>query len=281
MTTISWDPVLRWPFYLQRTAAFSCISEVRSELKSPARKNVVVNINSEYTSEIVQEAVARREWCTIVDPAVAESAADGETKTYQFCEFELIDWAKVVNGKQNASAYVVRKGLSRKAQLALQSRKYIAKHPPCLLKKAMPFTVTVETWDAFEDDMRMDFGMGAVATFDAPGLMAQTSLAQKLAWTLEDVRETMADPARKDWLWILKPSVINKGADIAVISSWEMLLDKLEEVSDIREWVLQKYISNPLTIEGYKFHIRVYVLCVGALQVYVYEDMLLLLAAHK
>lgn len=32
---------------------------------------------------------------------------------------------------------------------------------------------------------------------------------------------------------------------------------------------------------GHKFHLRVYVLCVGALRVFVYEKMLILIAAHK
>jgi tubulin--tyrosine ligase len=275
-----WDPVLRWPFALKKTSAFSCL-DIAKNAKPPSKKKVVVNINSEYTREIVLVAVASREWCTVLPPSdTPAAAADGEA-IYGFCEFELINWEQVVNGKQYASAYVVRKGLSRKAQLALQARRYISKNPSCMLKTAMPFTVTIETWDAFEADVRMDFGMGAVATFDSPGFASQTSLAQKLAWTLEDVKDAMALPERADWLWILKPSVTNKGADIAVIPSWEALLDKLEDVPDIREWVLQKYIPNPLTVEGYKFHIRTYVLCVGALQVYVHEDMLLLLAAHK
>ena len=47
-----------------------------------------------------------------------------------------------------------------------------------------------------------------------------------------------------------------------------------------REWVLQRYIEKPLLLRGHKFHIRTYVLCVGALKVFVFEKMLLLLAAH-
>lgn len=274
----AWESVLRWPLHIQKTKSFSCIDFVKKHKLNPSEKSVIVNITSEYTSEIVHNAVARRRWCSLMQPQVIAASAG---KVYQICEFEMIDWAGVVNGKQNASAYVVRKGLSRKAQLALQCRKYVSKHPSCSLKSAIPFTIVVETWDAFEEDMRIDFGMGGVATFNAPGLMAQTTLAQKLAWILDDVRDAMHAEGREDWLWILKPSVINKGADISVISSWEILLERLEDVPDIREWVLQKYIPNPMTISGYKFHIRVYVLCVGALQVYVYEDMLLLLAAHK
>lgn len=34
-------------------------------------------------------------------------------------------------------------------------------------------------------------------------------------------------------------------------------------------------------MDGYKFHLRVYVLCIGALKVYVFGDILMLLAAHR
>ena len=34
-------------------------------------------------------------------------------------------------------------------------------------------------------------------------------------------------------------------------------------------------------MNGHKFHLRVYVLCVGALRVFVFEKILILIAAHK
>jgi len=56
--------------------------------------------------------------------------------------------------------------------------------------------------------------------------------------------------------------------DISVVRSWGGVLDSLESTNDVREWVLQRYIPRPLLVEdGRKFHLRVYVVCIGALRV--------------
>jgi tubulin---tyrosine ligase len=51
-------------------------------------------------------------------------------------------------------------------------------------------------------------------------------------------------------------------------------------LAHIREWVMQRYVANPLTLYGgRKFHIRTYVVSVGNIKVYVYREMLALFAA--
>ena len=53
--------------------------------------------------------------------------------------------------------------------------------------------------------------------------------------------------------------------------------------SQLRHFIAQPYIKNPLTFESYgyrKFHIRAYVVAVGALRVYVYKEMLALFASQ-
>jgi tubulin--tyrosine ligase len=176
---------------------------------------------------------------------------------------------------------LVRKGISRKAQLSLQIKRHVSKHPDSVLKTAVPLTIVLETWGAFEDDMKLDFGRGTYAVFDSPSVL-HVPLRQKLDWCLYEAKEMVeAAAAQKDCCWILKPSVTNKGMDIAVARTWEDICTKLEECSDIREWVLQSYIDRPLLLAKHKFHLRVYVLCVGALRVYVYNNFLVLLAAHR
>lgn len=54
-----------------------------------------------------------------------------------------------------------------------------------------------------------------------------------------------------------------------------------EENEDIREWVVQKYIERPLLVDGRKFHLRAYVLAVGALKVYFFSDVLALFSLHQ
>ena len=196
----------------------------------------------------------------------------------QFSDFENIEWEQVMQGKQGASSYLVRKGLSRKAQLSLQVRRYLCKHRASILSIAVPYTIILETWNAF-DEMKIDFGGGTFASFDTTTVLV-APLRQRLSWCLDDAKELLESSERDGWHWILKPSVTNKGADIAVVRDWEGVLDALEEVPDIREWVLQRYIERPLLLSGHKFHLRVYVLCVGALQVYVFDLILMLIAAH-
>ena len=232
--------------------------------------------NCEYTTKVVRQAAQRRSWCTVltsIEPI-------GQNRRIQLGEFENIHWEDILSAKASCNSYLVRKGLSRKAQLSFQLKRYLSKHPKSVLKQAIPFTLIIDTWSAYEE-MRLDFGGGIFATFDALEVI-QIPLRQKLEWCLEDVKAEVTKTERHEWCWILKPSVTNKGIDIHLIKQWEEFIIILESHQNIREWVLQRYIERPLLVSGgYKFHCRVYVLCLGALQVFVFDRMLMLLAAHK
>jgi hypothetical protein len=197
----------------------------------------------------------------------------------QIKDFENIHWDAVLQGTSGASSYLVRKGLSRKAQLSLQLKRYCSKHPLSVLHQAVPMTIIVETWNAYEE-MKLDFGGGIFASFDDDHHLIQAPLRDRLCWCLHDVKQTIESDEYKDLYWILKSSVTNKGYDISIIKTWDELLQSLEASSHIREWVLQRYIERPLLVMNHKFHLRVYVLCVGALRVFVYNQILMLIAAH-
>jgi hypothetical protein len=220
---------------LTPTSRFSCYSFDSSDVP---KKYVYVDLVCKYTGEIVAAAVARRDWCI---PVTNIDNKKFDTILYQVCDFELIDWEPVLSGEHNASSFVVRKGMSRKAQFSLQMRKYVAKHPNSVLKDAIPYSLILDTWGAFEN--KVDLGMGLSASFDScgAGSLQQSSLRQRLEWCLDDAKEEVSREGRGDWTWILKPSVTNKGADITVMKTWDELLDALEWSPDIREWVLQRY----------------------------------------
>lgn len=264
------------PPVLYRTNRFSSWN-----LFTPKDDLVVVQLCCPYSKRIVLERLNDGPKCTVLHEdsyeALLKSSA-ANFKILQFSDFESINWESVLNGSDRASSYLVRKGLSRKAQFSLQLKKYTCKKPASILHRAIPFTLILDVWGAF-DDMKFDFGGGTFASFDN-SFIVNTPLRNKLEFVLEDIRDSMHDTSRQGWCWILKPSVVNKGLGISLLYTWEQLLDALEDASDIREWVLQRYIPQPLLINGHKFHIRTYILCIGALRVYVFEEMLLLIAAH-
>lgn len=274
-------------FNVRQTKRFSVLDIMHTpvEPKGKERKQeavIYINLVCKYTEEVLRNVFSSRPWCKLVPSAeeISKKPPSNRTRQYQICDFEHVDWVPVMSGRHITCSYLVRKGLSRKAQLSLQVKRYLSKHPTSILKRAVPYTIIIETWDAFED-IRMDFGGGTFANFNTTQIVS-TSLRKRLDFCLEECKELVKSEERNDWLWILKPSVTNKGMDIAVIRNWEQVLDALEETPDVREWVLQKYIADPILVEEWhKFHLRVYIVCVGALNVYVYDNILMLIGAHE
>lgn len=232
-------------------------------------QSVSISIDDPYTRRCVAESFLRRgTWgCFIAhgDAPTPDTPTSGEaTATHvhvQWREYTQIDWTAVLGGRVMASSYCVRKGLARKAQLHNTIRRFVVKAKgPVALRAAVPISHVIETWEAFEEDISINLS-GDVAAFGAGVL----SLPQRLSLCIEDAIEAMTS-APEGTVWILKPSYANKGAEIVLVTSVDELKEHLMEWSVLREWVLQRYIPNPLLFRGRKFHLRAYVLAVGAIK---------------
>ncbi|CAH0477797.1 unnamed protein product [Peronospora belbahrii] len=220
-----------------------------------------VNVPSEYIAPLVDAAFA-------LHPAlytVISNNKNDEKKLPDLIwdEYENLDWKNILAGKVVANSYCVRKGLSRKAQLSIYLSKYILKHPDCRLSKALPYTLVVDTWEAYDESLT-HFGI---------------SFRERLDSCLWEVKQMLESKMKKTW--IMKPSATNKGAEVSVITDFQKLRSIVNEWTDIREWVVQEYIERPLLLRGRKFHIRVYVLAVGGLKVFVYQRCLVLCALER
>ena len=189
-------------------------------------------------------------------------------KVFHYGEYEDLDIDLLQEHPERyfVCSYIYRKSLIRKHFLANTVHHYVAKNPLLVLTKAVPETFQLEVdYAEFLDD------------------------ALDECYELRQELETGKDT------WILKPSMSDKGQGIrlfktveqlqAIFDSFELESDDEEEngviVSQLRHFIVQKYISNPLLLDQYnnrKFHLRTYVVCAGNLLVYVYKDILCLFA---
>lgn len=67
--------------------------------------------------------------------------------------------------------------------------------------------------------------------------------------------------------WIMKPAAMSRGRGISLVND-------ISQVTYGEPMVMQKYIKNPLLLNGYKFDLRVYVLVtsVNPLEVFLYKE---------
>lgn len=152
--------------YIQTTKCFSVFSSKPENLEKCFV--LKLDLNCSYTSSLVHCAALKRKNCFVRsgdDEFEQQKLKSSLLCHIQLGDFENIDWDPVLKRKYTrqfqtqyfgASSYLIRKGLSRKAQLSIQLKKYICKHPASILSRSVPFTLVVETWNAFEE-MKVTF----------------------------------------------------------------------------------------------------------------------------
>ena len=212
---------------------------------------------------------------------------DVDSPLLQIRSYESIDFSHLLAHPKTslANAYVIRKALIRKHYLWQTISSWWVKHPfDTTLKDHVPLTVNFELdYAEFLDE------------------------ALQECWELKESFEK----EEREW-WVLKPGMSDQGQGVRLFSGEEELKAIFEEweaeeasevneegtetpvtvdgearigagtmISQLRHFVAQKYIERPLVFFEHgsrKFHIRSYVLALGALKVYVYRDMLALFA---
>lgn len=167
---------------------------------------------------------------------------------FQWSEYERIDWHGEAGRRHGASSYCIRKGISRKAQLAHYTHRHVCKHPDSVLKVAMPQTVVLDCWPVWDDDAHITNQEGIADVLVNIGSAGRGEKAhnrrKRFDHCLAEARTAM-DAAERDFVrsdtsaapvWILKGSTTNQGAGIYIVHLYEQLVDHCWSDSDIREW---------------------------------------------
>ncbi|KAK4130997.1 sure-like protein [Trichocladium antarcticum] len=239
------------------------------------------------------------------DISLADLIPEPDAKILQIMPYESIDfeYAATHPGTCLINSYMIRKALIRKHFLSATVDNWVAKHPDSVLK------THVKRSEAFEVDYAEFLDDSLVEAWDLResmeknGALGQGNDAESVAEHGDEATSGAAQQGQDDateW-WILKPGMSDRGQGIRLFNTmeqlqeifdgWEVESDDEDEDDDdnnnittshLRHFVAQPYIHPPLLLPEFnnrKFHIRVYVLCLGSLSVYVYRDMLALFAA--
>lgn len=208
----------------------------------------------------------------------------------QFADYEALDFEYAAAHPELVltCAYVIRKALIRKHYLSNTIASWLVKHPDSLLRDHFKRSVHFELdYAEFLDDALVD------------------------AWDLhESMARNNTNSAGKEW-WILKPGMSDGAHGIRLFSSIDQLQeifeawdpdsedeeqdddrgqegtredsnDRTEMTSQLRHFIAQPYVDPPLLLASQnhrKFHIRTYIVALGALKVFVYREMLALFSA--
>lgn len=258
---------------------------------SKHRFAALIDYGDVYVQPLILKALGKRLPKDSFDLLPSGSSISDHSSPYlQIKSYEELDFDDVMEHPTTclANSYVFRKALIRKHYLSMTAHNWITKHPDSPLATHMKPSCDFELdYAEFLDDALVE------------------------AWELQTSfgKNEGKEPQDREW-WILKPGMSDRGQGIRLFSSQDELQaifdeweadrpdsdDEEEEegsfqpgsnngdyimTSQLRHFVAQPYIHPPLLVGSNprKFHIRTYIVAVGALKVYVYRPMLALFAA--
>ncbi|KIY45403.1 TTL-domain-containing protein, partial [Fistulina hepatica ATCC 64428] len=202
------------------------------------------------------------------------------TRLLQWSTYDDIDHERSLLYRNStlSSSYTIRKALIRKHFLSRTIHAFCTKHPTSLLSSAVPRSYEVEI--SFSDELDELFA--------------------------DDLYDLSQDLDNGGSWWILKPGMADRGDGIRLFDNKKALREIFEEfeedssdeerdeteedasegdasagivISQLRHFVIQEYIPNPLLIDPREFHLRAYCVVQGALRVYLYDRVLALFSA--
>lgn len=258
----------------------------------------VVDYPEPYVQPLVLNALNSLNDCSFELIVSTGQVLQQSSPVLQITAYESLDFEHAHNNPKSSliCAYTIRKALIRKHYLSNTISTWLVKHPESVLSSRFKACTHFELdFAEFLDEALVD------------------------AWDLNESmsrNETATNPTEREW-WILKPGMSDGGNGIRLFSSLAELQSIFEEweenepeiqseasdedqgsqapagpqgeaedggamTSQLRHFIAQPYIPDPLLFDSHgrrKFHVRTYVVAVGALRVYVYREMLALFAA--
>ncbi|KAF2660550.1 tubulin-tyrosine ligase [Lophiostoma macrostomum CBS 122681] len=279
--------------------------------KSSPRLYAIINYEDPYVQPLILSALEK---CLPSSSyQLVSSVDDCPSRTspiLRFLQYESIDFTQILSHPSTslANAYIIRKALIRKHYLSTTIANWITKYPDSLLKTHVKPSVSFEVdYAEFLDDalveaweLKESWERGAGKGSDErewwilkPG-MSERGQGIRLFSSEEELTAIF-----EEWDPESDNDDEDDEADARSDRPEPSHEDEIEEskkeqngiiTSQLRHFVVQPYIHPPLLLppptsspgdEGLrKFHIRTYILTVGALKVYVYRDMLALFAAQ-
>jgi hypothetical protein len=240
-------------------ASSSC-EQLSNSNSSPTMKSIFLDIDDPYTLNLIQKAFAHPSragrFCITLGSGEGMDFVELPAGCdFQWSEYERIDWTAVLAGKHAASSYCIRKGLSRKAQLAHYTHRHVCKNPDSILLQAMPKTVILDTWAVWEEngngmankeglaDVLVSLGSSKNDNVNQRKILDQCLVGAKQAMEqAEQTFEEKADAEAAAPVWILKGSTTNKGAGIFIVHLYEQVVDICWTECDIREWYVLSFV---------------------------------------
>lgn len=260
-----------------------------------------INYEDQYVQPLLLAALKARippELLILIDDISAVPSPDSHF--LQWRQYESIYFEQLLSHPNTslANSYVIRKALIRKHYLSTTVSHWLTKHPESVLRKHVKPSVEFEVdYAEFLDDALVE------------------AYELKDSWARNEGKEARE---REWWILKPGMSERGQGIRLlssedeltAIFEEWDPASDDEEEdgiatagesavhgaddeeksagngiiTSQLRHFIAQPYIDRPLLMSeshpsaGRKFHIRTYVLAVGALKVYVYRPMLALFA---